>query len=101
MAQGLFTHRQDNQAIPQNAWTGTYAPTFVESLDVAGGGGGSGGSRDTGANAVSSGAGGSGIVVIRYPSYLAPATATTGSPDTYIAGAWRVYVFTANGTITF
>jgi hypothetical protein len=47
------------------------------------------------------GAGGSGIVVIRYPSYLAPATSTTGSPDTYIAGAWRVYQFVASGTITF
>jgi hypothetical protein len=47
------------------------------------------------------GAGGSGIVVIRYPSYLAPATSTTGSPQTYIAGTWRVYVFVASGTITF
>jgi hypothetical protein len=47
------------------------------------------------------GAGGSGIVVIRYPSYLAPATATTGSPQTYIAGTWRVYVWVSSGTITF
>jgi hypothetical protein len=47
------------------------------------------------------GNGGSGIVVIRYPSYLAPATSTTGGPQTYITGNWRVYVFTASGTITF
>jgi hypothetical protein len=46
-------------------------------------------------------AGGSGIVVIRYPAYFGQATATTGSPQTYIAGAWRVYVFVASGTITF
>jgi hypothetical protein len=47
------------------------------------------------------GAGGSGIVVIRYPSYQAPAKSTTGSPQTYIAGSWRVYVWTSSGTITF
>jgi hypothetical protein len=39
--------------------------------------------------------------VIRYPSYLAPATSTTGSPQTYIAGSWRVYVWVSSGTITF
>jgi hypothetical protein len=59
------------------------------------GGGGGGGSVNTG------GTGGSGIVVIRYPSYLAPATSTTGSPETYVTGFWRVYRFVANGTITF
>jgi hypothetical protein len=47
------------------------------------------------------GAGGSGIVVIRYPSYLLPAASTTGSPEMYVAGAWRVYKFVASGTITF
>jgi hypothetical protein len=45
--------------------------------------------------------GGSGIVIIRYPSYLAPATSTTGSPSTYISGQYRVYRFVASGTITF
>jgi hypothetical protein len=46
-------------------------------------------------------AGGSGVVIIRYPSYLAPATSTTGGPEMYVAGAWRVYKFVASGTITF
>jgi hypothetical protein len=46
-------------------------------------------------------AGGSGIVIIRYPSYLAPATSTTGSPETYVSGNYRVYKFVASGTITF
>jgi hypothetical protein len=50
---------------------------------------------------LASGSGGSGIVVLRYPSYLAPAAATTGSPQTYIAGPYRVYVFTSSGSITF
>jgi hypothetical protein len=45
--------------------------------------------------------GGSGIVIIRYPSYLAPATSTTGSPEMVVTGAWRVYTFVASGTITF
>ena len=46
-------------------------------------------------------AGGSGIVILRYPSYQAAARATTGGPQTYVTGPWRVYVFTASGTITF
>jgi hypothetical protein len=47
------------------------------------------------------GAGGSGIVVIRYPSYLALAASVTGSPTTYIAGPYRVYIWVASGSITF
>jgi hypothetical protein len=45
--------------------------------------------------------GGSGIVIIRYPSNQFTAKATTGSPLTYITGPWRVYVFNSSGTITF
>jgi hypothetical protein len=67
-------------------------------LSNTGGGGGGGGAT----SAVSrGGSGGSGIVIIRYPSYLAPATSTTGSPETYVTGFWRVYRFVASGTITF
>jgi len=55
----------------------------------------------SGRTSKSGGNGGSGIVVIRYPSYLAPATSTTGSPETYVTGFWRVYRFVASGTITF
>jgi hypothetical protein len=65
------------------------------------GGGGGGGEIDASANNLAGGAGGSGIVVIRYPAYLKQATSTTGSPTTYIAGPYRVYVFYASGTITF
>jgi hypothetical protein len=52
-------------------------------------------------NQTNGGSGGSGIVIIRYPSYQSPATSTTGSPEMYVAGAWRVYKFVASGTITF
>jgi hypothetical protein len=55
----------------------------------------------SGRSSKSGGSGGSGIVIIRYPSYLLPAASTTGSPETYIAGQYRVYKFVANGTITF
>jgi hypothetical protein len=46
-------------------------------------------------------AGGSGIVVIRYPSYLTQATSTTGSPTYYQSVGYNVYVFNSSGTITF
>jgi hypothetical protein len=47
------------------------------------------------------GAGGSGIVIISYPTIYGPARATTGSPSIYIAGSNWVYRFTGSGTITF
>ena len=53
MAKGIFTHKQVNQAIRQGAWSGTYAPTFVEYLVVAGGGSG-------GLESYASGSGGGG-----------------------------------------
>jgi hypothetical protein len=68
---------------------------------VANTGGGGGGAGLISSSARAGAAGGSGIVIIRYPSYLAPATSTTGGPEMYIAGAWRVYKFVASGTITF
>jgi hypothetical protein len=65
------------------------------------GGGGGGAGRDGVTLNYAGAAGGSGIVILRYPSYLAPATSTTGGPEMYVAGAWRVYKFVASGTITF
>jgi hypothetical protein len=64
-----------------------------------GSGGGGGGGNNT--IRLASGSGGSGIVILRYPSYLAPATSTTGSPEMVVTGGWRVYTFVASGTITF
>jgi hypothetical protein len=77
--------------------------TFAQNgLANTGGGGGGCGGGDGATSATSYGAaGGSGIVVLRYPAYLSPAASTTGNPTTYIAGAWRVYIFNASGTITF
>jgi hypothetical protein len=44
--------------------------------------------------------GGSGFVVIRYPSTFAAATSTTGSPTITVSGGYRIYQWTGNGSIT-
>jgi hypothetical protein len=70
--------------------------------NTGGGGGGAGGGSLGAPNfSITGGAGGSGTVIIRYPSYLALAASTTGSPQTYISGNWRVYKWISSGTITF
>jgi hypothetical protein len=58
-------------------------------------GGGGGGSRATAGN------GGSGIVIIRYADTFTAATSTTGSPTITVAGGYRIYKWTGNGSITF
>ena len=63
------------------------------------GGGGGGGSYD-GVNRAG-GAGGSGIVIIRYADSFNAATSTTGSPTVTVAGGYRVYQWTSSGSITF
>jgi hypothetical protein len=40
-------------------------------------------------------------VVIRYASSFAAALSTTGSPTVTVAGGFRVYTWTASGSITF
>jgi hypothetical protein len=47
------------------------------------------------------GNGGGGIVVIRYADTYDAAVATTGSPTITVAGGYRVYSWTGNGSITF
>ena len=72
---------------------GTSGPTSGGYYN-GGGGGGSGIGYATGA-------GGSGIVIIRYPDTYLPATATTGSPTITVTGGYRIYKFTGSGSITF
>ena len=72
------------------------------------GGGGTGGSNGTvntgggGGQGAGYGArsGGSGIIILRYSDSSAAATSTTGSPTVTVAGGYRVYKFTASGSIT-
>jgi hypothetical protein len=46
------------------------------------------------------GGGGSGVVIIRYPENYGAAL-TTGSPTLTTAGGYKIYTFTASGSITF
>jgi hypothetical protein len=83
--------------------TGTSGAAFVSGTDAVAntGSGGGGGGRQSAVTNGPAGNGGSGIVIIRYPSYLAPATSTTGSPEMVVGGGYRVYTFITSGTITF
>jgi hypothetical protein len=47
------------------------------------------------------GIGGSGIVVLSYPSAYATASATTGNPNVIISGGNTIYRFWQSGSITF
>jgi hypothetical protein len=47
------------------------------------------------------GNGGSGIVIIRYPSSQSPPTSTTGNPQINYADGFQIYTWTSSGTVTF
>jgi len=65
------------------------------------GGGGGGASLGTASGPTPTGGqGGSGIVIIRYEDTYPAATSTTGSPTITVSGGYRVYTFTASGSIT-
>ena len=65
-----------------------------------GGGGGGAGAGITG-TPTAGGSGGSGVVIIRYPDTYDAAIATTGSPTVTVTGGYRIYQWTASGSITF
>lgn len=67
-------------------------------ISNTGGGGGGGGTSD--ANPQAGGAGGSGVVIVRYADTSSPAV-TTGNPDITVTGGYRIYKFTQSGTIKF
>lgn len=77
---------------------GPMKPPTIEYVVVAGGGGG--GPAEGGYPSVSSGAGGSGIVSIRYLDSFLPAASTTGSPTITVSGGYRIYTWNGSGSIT-
>jgi hypothetical protein len=60
--------------------------------------GGGGGALVNGSPA---GNGGSGVVIIRYSNTFPDAAATTGSPTLTNTGGFKIYRWTASGSITF
>jgi hypothetical protein len=85
----------------QTNWYGINSGPGLYGVANTGSGGG-GGQGDTAVTPNQyGGTGGSGIVVIRYPSYMPIAASTTGSPEMTVTDAWRVYTFLQSGTITF
>ena len=48
-----------------------------------------------------SGAGGSGVVILRYPSGFNTPSSTTGSPTITAVGGYNIYTWTSSGSITF
>ena len=65
------------------------------------GGGGGGAGSNFSSLARPGGSGYQGIVIIRYTDSQAAATSTTGNPVITASGGYRVYTFTASGSITF
>jgi len=49
---------------------------------------------------LTTGNGGSGVVVISYPDTYPAFTSTTGSPTITTSGGNRIYTFTGSGSIT-
>jgi hypothetical protein len=64
------------------------------------GGGGGGAYQDGGGTNLNGGAGGSGVLFIKYPDSFSAAS-TTGSPTITVSGGYRIYKFTGSGSITF
>ena len=62
------------------------------------GNGGQGASSGSASGTHHGGAGGKGLVIIRYPDICPPAI-VTGSPAIYVSGGYRTYAFTQSGTI--
>ena len=73
---------------------GVTSGTAVSGTVNTGGGGGSSADGST------TGAGGSGIVIIRYPDTYSAAASYTGATYT-VSGGYRIYRFTTSGSITF
>ena len=80
---------------------GTGTAGNAGTVNTGGGGGGAYSSSSTGTSQLGGGTGGSGVVILRYADTYPAATSTTGSPTVTVTGGYRIYKFTASGSITF
>jgi hypothetical protein len=81
---------------------GNYGGTFLpQGTDGAANTGGGGGGNGDSSVSIWGRSGGSGVVIIRYLDAYPLASATTGSPTITTTGGYRIYTFTASGSITF
>ena len=108
---GGAAYSDSRASVPGNGGTGgggrgsTYpidaylnnAPATSGSANTGGGGGGASGYHSTTRLA---GSGGSGVVIIRYPSTYANAASAVGS-TLNTTGGYKYYTFTTSGSITF
>jgi hypothetical protein len=80
-----------------------YAKDATSAIANSGGGGGGGNGNFSGGFSFRSSAGGSGIVIIRYPANFDPPASLTGTDGVQsgISNGYRVYIWTSSGTITF
>ena len=91
-----------------DVWAGTGGSSSPGTAGLGGGGTGNnftggtnGGTNLGGGGGAGSGLGGSGVVILRYADTFPAATSTTGSPTITVTGGYRIYKFTATGSITF
>jgi hypothetical protein len=82
--------------VPDNVPLGSYF-AVPGTANTGGGGGGRGGG---GANNSVQGAGGSGIIVIRYANTYDNMASTTGSPTFVNTGGFKYYYFNGTGSFT-
>lgn len=71
---------------------------FAANTNTGSGGGGGGG---LGGTSAVGGAGGSGLVILRYPDKYADPISNTGSPNVYVTGGYKYYKFLQSGSIKF
>jgi hypothetical protein len=80
----------------------TSIPSITGIANTGGGGGGGGNpSGGTPASLFNGAAGGSGIVIIRYPATQSAPASTTGSPQINYLDGYQIYTWTSSGTVTF
>jgi hypothetical protein len=80
--------------------TTDYVFSLNAQANTGGGSGGTGSNSYYGASSTS-GSGGSGIVVVRYPQLNAAPALVTGSPQVRYADGYQIYIWTSSGSIIF